>query len=112
MHAMLSGHTSLESALVRLMNLLGEDVPEGPQWHADLLRRAARGLTGRPALVGPALARAADRTRRFRHVAVRSYDSFDDELAQPALRAAEELARDLRPWIAELRRRLDPGPGT
>ena len=37
MHAMQSGHTSLESALVRILDLLGEEAPSGRDWHADLI---------------------------------------------------------------------------
>ena len=50
MHSMQSGHTSLESALVRIMDLLGEEPPTGRDWHADLIRRDYRGRPRNPAL--------------------------------------------------------------
>lgn len=75
MHAMLAGHTSLEKALLRILQVQGEDAPSGNQWHADLIQRAGRTTDRRPAILPTDLVRAADRTRKFRHVAVRAYDS-------------------------------------
>ncbi len=62
MHAMQSGHTSLEAALLRILDLLGEEAPSGRDWHADLIRRAARPLAGRPAILAQAVADAANET--------------------------------------------------
>ena len=53
MHAMQSGHTSLESMLVRILDLLLEDLPTGANWHADLIGRAARATSTRPAIPPP-----------------------------------------------------------
>lgn len=49
MHAMQSGHTSLETTLLRLLDLFGEEAPTGARWHADLIARAKVG--DRPALI-------------------------------------------------------------
>lgn len=111
MHAMQSGHTSLESALVRVLRLIGEDVPTGGDWHADLIRRAASIVAGRPAILPEDAARAANETRRFRHVAMRSYGSFDATLAEPSVRAAELLAGTFPAAIAAFRRVIDPPTG-
>jgi hypothetical protein len=108
MHAMLAGHTSLEKALLRVLQLQGEEAPSGSQWHADLIRRAGRDTGNRPAILPAALVRAADRTRRFRHVAVRAYDSFDPDDAEPAMRAAEKLAAALTGAVAAYRQAIDP----
>jgi hypothetical protein len=54
------------------------------------------------------LAHAADRTRKFRHVAVRAYDNFDPDDAEPAVRAAEKVAAGLVNAIAAYRRAIDP----
>lgn len=108
MHAMQSGHTSLEAALLRILDLLGEEAPSGRDWHADLIRRAARSLAGRPAILAPAVADAANETRRFRHVAMRSYGTFDPSLAQPAVAAAGLLAASLADAAAAFRRQVDP----
>lgn len=108
MHAMQSGHTSLETALTRVLELLGEQAPSGQSWHADLIRRASRAVDGRPAILSPELASAADQTRRFRHVAMRSYDTLDLTLADPAISAANVLARHLPAAIAAFRGTTDP----
>lgn len=108
MHAMQSGHTSLESALVRLLGLLREALPVGGEWHADLLRRVGRALQDRPALLTPSLLDAADHTRRFRHVAMRGYDTFEPARAADALAAAAILSRQLPEALDRWKSDLDP----
>jgi hypothetical protein len=108
MHAMLAGHTSIEKALLRVLQLQREQAPSGSQWHADLIQRAGRTTGSRPAILTPTLVQAADRTRKFRYVAVRGYDSFDPDDAEPAVRAAEKLANQLLPAIAAYRKAIDP----
>jgi hypothetical protein len=93
LHAMQSGRTSLESALLRILEMLGEERPAGESWHADLIRRAALDLPGRrPPILGADAAAAADETRRFRSVAARNYDGFRPGEAGRAVTAAETLA--------------------
>ena len=108
LHAMQSGHTSLESALLRVLDLLGEAAPSGVDWHADLVMRVSRDIAGRPAILSPEVATAAGETRRFRHVAMKSYGSFDIERAHPAVRAAGILARHFGADIAAFKRLIDP----
>ncbi len=108
MHAMQSGHTSLEAALSRILDLLGEEMPSGRDWHADLIRRAARPMADRPEILPPVVAEAASETRRFRHVAMRSYGTFDPALAQPAVAAARLLAAGLANAVILFRKRVDP----
>ena len=103
MHAMQAGHTSLESALLRILDMRGEQRPTGESWHADLIRRAARASDLRPAILPSELAKAADRTRRFRHVAVRTYDQFEPEEAKTAINAAGILAAALQSAIVQFR---------
>lgn len=110
MHAMQSGRTSLESALVRVLDLLGEEAPSGRDWQADLIRRVSRGIAGRPAILPPDLARAAGETRRFRHVAMRGYGSFDLELSRPSVLAASVVARGIGAAILAFRAAIDPAP--
>ncbi len=107
MHAMQSGHTLLESAIVRILKLLRERRPDGEHWHSDLLDRAALSRENRPPILTPELARAAQRTRAFRHVAMRAYDTFDPELAAPAVRAARLVAAELAGSIAAFRAAVD-----
>jgi hypothetical protein len=110
MHAMLAGHTSLEKALLRILQIQGEETPSGSQWHADLIQRAGRAIDGRPAILSAALVRATDRTRKFRHVAVRAYDTFDPDDAEPAVRAAEKVAAGFAEAIAAFRAVIDSQP--
>jgi hypothetical protein len=86
----------------------GEKAPVGRQWHADLIQRARRAADNRPVILPAILADAADRTRKFRHVAVRAYDNFDPDDAEPAVRAAEKVAAGLVNAIAAYRRAIDP----
>lgn len=109
MHSMQVAHTSLESGLIRILELIGEEKPGGEQWHADLIRRAGMERPGvRPAILGAGLAAAANRTRRFRHVAVRGYDSFEPEEAEGAVEAARKLAAGLSAVLEAFREALDP----
>ena len=108
MHAMLAAHTSLESGLVRILELIGEEKPIGEQWHADLIRRASLVRPGvRPAILDPELVTAANRTRRFRHVTMRAYDSFDPDEAKPAVEAARKLADGLSAALGRFREALE-----
>jgi hypothetical protein len=108
---MQAGHTSLESALLRILDMRGEQRPAGEAWHADLIRRVSRPTGIRPAVLPADLAKAADRTRRFRHVAVRTYDQFEPEEAAGAVSAAGRLADGLEDAIARFRAATD-GPPT
>lgn len=107
-HAMRSGHTSPEAALLRVLDLLGEARPSGRDWHADLVRRASAALPTRGPLFDADEAAAADRTRRFRRVAMRAYDGFQPDEAVRAVEAAERLAARLPAWVPRLRAALDP----
>jgi hypothetical protein len=108
LHAMLAGHTSLESALLRILELLGEQAPTGPRWHADLIARATRPLDDRPAILTGDAADAAEETRRFRGVAAHAYDNFDEARAARAVEAAARLAAGLTTEIARFRQAIDP----
>jgi hypothetical protein len=112
MHAMQSGHTSLEGALVRILTILEEAPPSGERWHEDLVRRAGASLSGelaRPAILPPEVVRDVEETRRFRNKAARGYNSFDPARARPALEAASRLAFSLQPAISRFRASIDPG---
>ncbi len=58
MHAMQSGRKSLEIALLRMLDLCGEEAPTDPRWHADLIARAANPLGAQPAIFRAEAARA------------------------------------------------------
>jgi hypothetical protein len=108
MHAMQAGHTSLEAGLLRILELCGENAPSGPNWHADLIRRAANPVGERPVILQDEAARAADATRRFRSVAAHAYDSVDHTQAKNAVASAELLIDLLPSEIARFRQITDP----
>ncbi len=111
MHAAQSGHTSLESALVRILEILDEDRPAGENWHSDLIRRVCHPMTGpnaRPSILSDRLCAAADITRRFRNRATRNYDNFDAELARPAVAAARVIADLFVVEVTAVRALVDP----
>jgi hypothetical protein len=108
MHAMQSGHTSLETALLRILDLCEETPPTGAAWHADLIKRAANPVAGRPAILNGTLEQAADLTRRFRNVAVHAYDTFDYTQATEAVESASVLVSLLPSEIERFRQAIDP----
>ena len=108
LHAMQSGHASLERCLVRVLEMLDEERPQGESWHADLIRRVSAARPGlRPAILPGAVALAADETRRFRAVASRGYDSFDPARSSLAVDAARIVAAELLPSLSRFRNAID-----
>lgn len=115
MHALQAGHTSLEFALLRFLDILNEERPGGEQWHRDLILRASietRGRDARPVILPPELSAKADETRRFRNLAMRNYGSFDATKAAPTVAAARELAEGLTQAITGFRDIVDPPDDT
>lgn len=112
LHAMQSAHNSLEGALRRILEILGEEVPVGENSHADLVRRVSREVKTpghvRPAILPPEVARDVDETRRFRHRATHNYDNFDPTLAVASIEAARRLATELKPCVLAFRDKVDP----
>lgn len=111
MHAMLAGYTSFESAVKRLLSMLDEPMPSGPDWHSVLLNRIAEPslASSRPALLDSKdLLRTTDRLRAFRHVAAHNYENFDEERAEIAVRAAEVFLAEIDPALARFRAIIDP----
>jgi hypothetical protein len=113
MHAMQSGHTSAESALRRILDILREDRPTGEDWHQALIARLAKPLTGehaRPALLPHEVAIDLYETLGFRHRAMHSYGDFDASKAKPAIEAAARLKDSLPAAVASFRATVDPPP--
>ena len=108
MHAMQAGQTSLETALLRILDLCGEEAPIGARWHADLIARVGSAVGNRPVILDEAAQRAADMTRRFRGVAAHAYDAFDHTLAAGAVESAALLVALLPAAIAGFRKAFDP----
>jgi hypothetical protein len=86
-------------------------VATGEQWHKDVISRLSRPLAGklaRPALLSGESAKDIDETRRFRNLALRSYNSFEPARATPAVAAARRLMVSLGPAFGEFKRAVDP----
>ncbi|ETX13323.1 hypothetical protein OCH239_10800 [Roseivivax halodurans JCM 10272] len=108
MHAMQSGHTLLESCLLRILKIFDEEKPAGDSWHADLLARARKTVGARAAILDPEAFKHADETRRFRTVATRSYDDFQLAGAERAIGSARWLAEVFEDLIRDYQARVDP----
>lgn len=109
MHALQSAHTSLESALVRILEMLGEEKPAGVTWHADLIKRVAATMPGRrPAILSARLANAADETRKFRHRATHTYEAFQVQEAERTIEAAGLIVNELETAILTFKNIIDP----
>jgi hypothetical protein len=106
--AMLAGQTSLESALLRILELLDEAAPTRARRRADPIVRANRPLGERPAILTGEAASAAEETRRFRNIAAHAYDNFDESRAAIAVDNACVLASMLPFEIARFRQAIDP----
>jgi hypothetical protein len=109
MHALQSAHTSLEGGILRVLEMLGEERPVGEDWHRALIARVGAALPGkRPSILGPAVADAADETRRFRHRATHNYDTFRVSGVARTIDSARVLAAHLMSDIEIFRARIDP----
>ena len=111
MHALQAGHTSAETALVRVLRILGEEAPTGEDWHRKLIERLAKengADHARPALLSHNVAADLDETRRFRNRAMRNYGGFEARLVEPSLRAAKRLATSLAADVARFKALVDP----
>lgn len=109
MHMMQSGYTSFEAGLKRILLLIGEEQPQGPQSHADLLHRfRSAGAGDRPVLLDESLFRAATELRKFRHVAIHTYDYLDHDRAALLVRDADAFMARIGPALARFRAAIDP----
>jgi hypothetical protein len=110
LHAMQTGHGAFEDALMRTLDILEEQPPTGPGWHALLLQRCARELPGnRPPIFGVELLAAAQETRGSRHIAMHVYDfTFDAQKAGRAVEAAKVPSANAVARIMEFGSRMDP----
>lgn len=108
-HAMQAGYTSFESGMRRLLALLDEPLPLGPDTHAALLRRLGRPThRSRPAVFDPELLAQLSELRRFRHVAMHAYDDFEPGRAVGPVEAARAYLGTIDSVLARFRAVIDP----
>lgn len=113
LHAIGSGHTSLESGLKRIFAILGEDVPmDHESWHRDLIELAGADIEGRGRVLPPGLCAHAQETRKMRNVARHNYDFFLKSKAALVIESAKVLAEQLPKCLRDFVRRIDPPSNT
>jgi hypothetical protein len=108
MHAFMAGYTSIEAALLRTLRMLSEAEPNGPDWHAVLLRRVCTEAPDRPAILEADVCKGLDELRRFRHVAMHVYEDFEPQRAQRAVNAARGVLPRLKPSLETFKAVIDP----
>ena len=96
----------------RLLHLLSEPLPTGPEWHAAMVRRLARPVAGscHALLAEPLLGQIED-LRRFWHVAMHAYDDFSPRKAVIPVTAAAAFGPGIDEALAAFRAGIDPPPG-
>ena len=111
MHAVQSGHTSLEAGFRRIFKVIGEPVPHDvDNWHEATVDQALADVDGRGAILPPEMFADVDETRRARNLSVRGYDAFDMGKAEATAGAAGRLAKALPDALRRFIRRIDPQP--
>ena len=110
LYALLAGHTAFEDAMLRVLQIIEEEPPQGSNWHQRLIERVARPIPdGRPAILDDRLTAAARETRSFRHLALHGYKiEFRPERARPAVEAGALLAEGLAEAIRTFGAAMDP----
>jgi hypothetical protein len=114
MHGMAAGYTSVENALKRILDILGETPPSGDAWHRDLVERVSRPMAGshaRPAFFDEEMRRDLLECLRMRHrVRHSDYDDFIPTRAEPSADAARRVVSRIKDAIVQLRKQIDPDP--
>jgi hypothetical protein len=114
MHAMGAGYTSVENALLRVLDILGETPPSGEAWHKDLIDRLSRPMTGenaRPAFFDAEMRRDLLECLRMRHrVRHSEYDEFIPSKAEPSIEAVRRVLPRIKDVAARFKKQIDPDP--
>lgn len=99
-------YCNLERALERLVRRYDEDLPQGRDYHAELVERAAHDVAGvRPAMISRATALDLHALRSFRHVVRNNYGgTFAYERAVPNVNASVRAVASLRAELTSFAR--------
>lgn len=112
MHAMGAGYTSVENALLRVLDILGETPPSGNAWHKDLIDRLSRPMSGenaRPTFFDAEMRRDLLECLRMRHrVRHSEYDEFIPNKAEPSIEAARRILSRIKEVVAQFKKQIDP----
>ncbi len=95
----------IESSFQRIGKLLNGGLPDGAEWHKDLLDQMARPLTDvRPSVVTEELRGRLNTYRRFRHVVVHGYGPYLKwGRVFPLVKDVKSLCADYRVQIEDFR---------
>lgn len=102
-----------EALFLRVVRTLDGSIPEGPDWHRDLLARVSRPFGGlRPRLIGPESSAALRRLLAFRHFFRHAYAAeLDLDLllgqARSVLQQHHPLMGELDLFVEHLRATAD-----
>ena len=108
-HAILSGHSSMEAGLKRILGVLREPLPtDREDSHAALLAQVFAAIEERGPILPPDLFESANETRKARHLAVHGYDTFDPAEVTKTVEAAKVLAEHLPESLRAFIARIDP----
>ena len=111
MHAIQSGHTSLEAGFIRIFKALGEPLQHDvDNWHEAVVDQAFSDVSGRGTILPAEMFADVCETRKARNLAVRGYDSFDMGLARRTAGVAGRLSLALPGELQKFIRRIDPQP--
>ncbi len=92
--ALQDGYASIEAAALYVLSLAREPRPEGPRWHEDLMVQVTAPGSARPGFASR-LERDLHELRRFRHIAMHGYATFEVDRAEPSVRAARLVSAGL-----------------
>lgn len=112
MHAMQSAHMSLESALLKILNIIEEERPDGDTWETDLIKRASRSLPSRPHTLPADLSDAARTSLECKKIAQYEYDSFSGDEWAPGMLAARKLADELTAAVSAFKNSIPAQDGS
>lgn len=90
-------YSALEASFERVAKYLDERVPQGGEWHAELLRQMSFEVPDlRPRLISTGLKSRLDEYRRFRHVVRKGYEhSLEWERMEPLVGSLPALREEL-----------------
>ena len=109
MHAVQSGHTSLENGLLRIFKTIGEAAPHDVgDLHDAVVRQAFEPVEGRGPILPTHLREVVDETRRARSLAMHAYERFTIDRADATAKAAHELSEALPDVLQAFIEQIDP----
>lgn len=97
-------YNGIERVFVRIAEELNGGVPQGEQWHSQLMKDMSLEITGvRPAVIDAELARSLGEYRRFRHVFRNVYGfALEEQRIRPMEERLPAVLATFRRQVGEL----------